>query len=100
MHQIARNLNNVVFLLDLTQPNTIGLITNSIKTFIARGLPIRFGIVPIVSEEADDGAVEAHVAQVLWYLVDAVGRSPAMNFLAQVRSISPPFPVPSADHAS
>jgi UDP-glucose:glycoprotein glucosyltransferase len=85
MHQIARNLNNVVFILDLTQPNAISFITNSVKTFISRGIPVRFGVVPILGEE--DDAVESQVAQVLWYLVDAVGRSPAMDFLAKARPV-------------
>lgn len=89
MHQIARNLNNVVFVLDLTQPNSMALITNSVKQFIARGVPVRFGLVPIISEEGVDEAAEAHIAQVLWYLVDAVGRSPAMTFLEKVRSPPP-----------
>ncbi|GAA5977891.1 hypothetical protein JCM11641_006101, partial [Rhodosporidiobolus odoratus] len=91
MSLIARNLNNVIFILDLSQPNAVALITEDVKQFVSRGIPVRFGIVPLVAD--DEEAVETQVAQVLWYLVDALGRMPAMNFLSDLQLASPTFPI-------
>ncbi|GAA5851194.1 hypothetical protein JCM8547_004161 [Rhodosporidiobolus lusitaniae] len=91
MTLIARNLNNVVFLLDLTQPNAIALITDSIKQFVARGIPVRFGVVPVVGEANE--AIETKIAQVVWYLVDALGRAPTMEFLSILAEAAGPAPV-------
>ncbi|BGP48159.1 killer toxin resistant protein [Rhodotorula kratochvilovae] len=85
MSQIAKNLNNVVFILDLSQPASLALITENIKQFISRGVPIRFGVVPVVSPLGAEDAVETQLAQLLWYLADAVGRGPAISFLSSVQ---------------
>ncbi|GAA6027206.1 hypothetical protein JCM8097_002483 [Rhodosporidiobolus ruineniae] len=84
---IAKNLNNVVFVLDLSQPNAIHLVTESVKHFISRAIPVRFGVVPLVGEFEDQ--TQTQVAQVLWYLVDALGRTPAMSFLSDLYAASP-----------
>ncbi|GAA5851766.1 hypothetical protein JCM9279_004400 [Rhodotorula babjevae] len=85
MSQVAKNLNNVVFVLDLSQPVSLALITENVKQFVSRGIPIRFGVVPLVSPLGAEDAVETHLAQLLWYLTDAVGRGPAMTFLASLQ---------------
>ncbi|GAA6015304.1 hypothetical protein JCM10207_008942 [Rhodosporidiobolus poonsookiae] len=89
MNLIARNLNNVVLVLDLTQPNALALVIENIKTFVSRGIPVRFGVVPLVSEQGDETAVQRQVAQALWYLTDTLGRSAAMAFLNDLYLASP-----------
>ena len=85
MSQVAKNLNNVVFVLDLSQPVSLALITENVKQFVSRGIPIRFGVVPLVSPLGAEDAVETHLAQLLWYLTDVVGRGPAISFLASLQ---------------
>jgi UDP-glucose:glycoprotein glucosyltransferase len=85
MNLIGRNLNNVVFVLDLSQPAALALLTNNVRQFISRGIPVRFGVVPQVGAAGENGNVSTMVAQVLWYLVEAVGRAPAMGFCGDVR---------------
>ncbi|GAA5885662.1 hypothetical protein JCM6882_007517 [Rhodosporidiobolus microsporus] len=89
MNLVARNLNNVVFILDLSQPSAISLLTESVKQFITRGIPVRFGVVPLVNEEGQEKSIETKVAQVVWYLVDALGRTPLMKFLGDIQKASP-----------
>ncbi|BGP16173.1 hypothetical protein JCM10213_001389 [Rhodosporidiobolus nylandii] len=91
MTLVARNLNNVVFLLDLSQPNSLLLIVENVKHFVSRGIPVRFGVVPLVATTND--AVETQMAQVLWYMVEALGRTPAMNFLTTLYEASSETPI-------
>ncbi|KAL8279773.1 hypothetical protein RQP46_007868 [Phenoliferia psychrophenolica] len=85
MSQIGRNLNNVVLVLDLARPASLLLVTESVKAFVSRGIPVRFGLVPQVSaiDEADPSTA---VASAMWYLVDMIGRSKTMAFLTTLAS--------------
>ncbi|GAA5860419.1 hypothetical protein JCM1840_000253 [Sporobolomyces johnsonii] len=93
MNLIAKNLNNVVFVLDLSQPAALALIAETVKQFVSRGIPVRFGLVPLVGELGDADSVETMLAQVVWYLVDALGRAPTMSFLADLYTASPEAPI-------
>jgi UDP-glucose:glycoprotein glucosyltransferase len=55
-HSLRRNLNNIVLVLDLSSPASLHFITVPIPTFINRGLPFRFGVVPLVETEAGEVA--------------------------------------------
>lgn len=82
MNLIARNLNNVVLALDLSNVRSLTTLTKNVAGYIARGIPVRFGVVPIISDDAPEhGSVKNDVAKVLWYLVDAIGRARTMVFL-------------------
>lgn len=83
MTQVARNLNNLVFIIDLSDPASIAHITNNIRQYVSRGIPIRFGVVPIVGPFGDT-SMRTLMAQMLWYLSDKAGRSVTMSFLDQV----------------
>ncbi|ORX41875.1 hypothetical protein BCR36DRAFT_587674 [Piromyces finnis] len=50
MHRIARNLYNALFVVDISKNNVLEIFTE-IFVFIERGVPIRFGVVPIVGLE-------------------------------------------------
>ncbi|GAA6009058.1 hypothetical protein JCM11491_005730 [Sporobolomyces phaffii] len=82
MNLVARNLNNVVFVLDLSRPSSLVLVAQNIKQFINRGIPVRFGLVPLVGE--DDESIETEMAQVVWYLIEAAGRGPTIRFLLDI----------------
>lgn len=43
-----------MFVLDLSSAPSLDAISNSISMMVQRGLPIRFGIVPMVSDFAND----------------------------------------------
>lgn len=53
-HSIKLNLFNVVLVLDLSRPASLNMITSAISGIISRGLPFRFGIVPL--SESEDSA--------------------------------------------
>ncbi|GAA6062062.1 hypothetical protein JCM10212_003560 [Sporobolomyces blumeae] len=93
MNLVARNLNNVVFVLDLSKPSSLALVSQNLKQFVSRGIPVRFGLVPIVSAEYGPDGVETELALVLWYLVEAIGRGPTIQFLADLARASQDNPV-------
>lgn len=88
MNLIRRNLNSVIFVLDFSQPSALMLLSENIRQFVSRGIPLRFGAVPQVDSVSFEIDVSAKVAQVLWYVVDAVGRVPGMTLLGDVSFIS------------
>ncbi|GAA5943995.1 Kre5p [Sporobolomyces koalae] len=89
MNLVARNLNNIVFCLDLSQPSSLVLVTRTVKQFINRGIPVRFGLVPLVTSVASPDSIENELALTLWYLVDAVGRGQAIRLLEDILEASP-----------
>ncbi|BGP24642.1 killer toxin resistant protein [Rhodotorula toruloides] len=93
MNTVARNLNNIVFVLDLTQPEALSLVVGQIRQFVGRGIPVRFGIVPIVGSSSEDKSLQTLMAQVTWYLTDAIGRAPTMQFLATLLKASSEAPI-------
>ncbi len=85
MSLVAKNLFNLVLVLDLSQPDQINFIVDLVPQYIARKIPVRFGIVPVVAEEGhevDDPATA--VGAVMWHLVDTVGRSMTLKVLGEV----------------
>lgn len=82
MNLVKRNLYNVVLVMDLSRIDSLALLTEIVRAFVARGIPVRFGFVPVLGESSE---VSTMVAKVLWYLVDSVGRAGSMKFLDLVR---------------
>ena len=89
MAQVARNLNNLVFILDLSRSDSLQHITRNIKQYVSRGLPIRFGIVPLVGNSGDSSSVSTLMAQMTWHLTDAAGRTATMAFLDRIAQALP-----------
>lgn len=77
------NLFNVVLVLDFSQPGSLYYIASTISNIIQRGNPIRFGVVPMVTEgeRREEGE---RMARLIWYLVDRYGRAKTMGFLKNV----------------
>lgn len=94
MTPLARNLNNLILVVDLARRDSLVLLGDTIRTYIARGIPVRFGMVPLLGlgdrlgEETTTGGM---VAKVVWYLVETVGRAQAMQFLNDVSARSRHF---------
>lgn len=89
MNLIRRNLNNVVFVLDFSQPVALALLAENVRNFVARGIPLRFGVVPQVDASGSEHDISAKVAQVLWYTIDKLGRASAMSLLLGDVSLLP-----------
>ncbi|KAI5475335.1 UDP-glucose:glycoprotein glucosyltransferase [Pseudohyphozyma bogoriensis] len=79
---LAINLHNLVLSLDLSQPDSLSLLTENIRTFVSRGIPIRFGFVPMLHAREEDRGIEEDVARVFGEFVKKRGRKGAMDFLA------------------
>jgi UDP-glucose:glycoprotein glucosyltransferase len=46
---IGLNIFNVVVVLDLADTSSLQFVSDTVSTYISRGFPIRFGIVPAVT---------------------------------------------------
>ncbi|KAG9010570.1 hypothetical protein FRB93_003838 [Tulasnella sp. JGI-2019a] len=77
MPRVKRNVQNIVVAVDLSKSSTLTTI-NMLVNLVQRGIPVRFGIVPIVeSEEA------IQVARVFYYLMDNFEPLQAVGIFAQ-----------------
>lgn len=54
LHTLRQNLYNIVLVLDLAQAMSLDTITSAVATMIQRGVPIRFGVVPMFNPAKDD----------------------------------------------
>ncbi|KAF7297231.1 hypothetical protein MIND_00956200 [Mycena indigotica] len=77
-HSLKLNLFNIVLVLDLSESSTLDMLT-SISNIINRGLPFRFGVVPLT--ETEDGL---RMARVFYHVVKTYGRKKTMLFLRKV----------------
>jgi UDP-glucose:glycoprotein glucosyltransferase len=50
---VRQNIWNVVLVLDLSQRVNLHVMAHTIGTLIQRGIPFRFGVVPLVGDEED-----------------------------------------------
>ena len=53
MPQLARNIVNVILALDLTRRESHAILADNIAQFVKRGVPVRFGLVPLIQEGSD-----------------------------------------------
>lgn len=98
-HTVRRNTFNLIFALDLSRISSLELIVHSISNMIQRGLPIRFGIVPVFEPGQQDDICKCRswstfmiaqtklalqMAKVFWYSVKTFGRRSTRDFLAAV----------------
>ncbi|KAL4881029.1 UDP-glucose:glycoprotein glucosyltransferase-domain-containing protein [Aspergillus karnatakaensis] len=75
---VRRDLNNIVFPLDLTNTEDVDLIITTIQVFVKRKIPVRFGLVPIASSPSS--AAQLKVAH---YLQETFGLSSLMAYLEE-----------------
>ncbi|KAJ5667076.1 hypothetical protein N7507_002940 [Penicillium longicatenatum] len=78
---VARDLQNVVVPVDLSKSDDILLVLQQILTFIKRGIPVRFGLVPTAS--SPEAIAQLKVAH---YLQDTFGLSAFIQYLEESAS--------------
>ena len=77
---VRRNMYNLVFVVDLSQPASLHFISNTVSMLIDRSYPARVGLVPVV--ETEDGA---KMARVFYYLTQNYNRITTTRFFRAVR---------------
>jgi len=48
---VRHNLFNTVFVMDLSQSSNVHFIATTVANIVNRGLPFRFGVVPMIDDE-------------------------------------------------
>lgn len=98
MATIRHNIFNVVLVLDFAQTMTYEIIAGQIAQMIQRGVPIRWGIVPMFDNEDEDctrlrgfGAtfadqIAATIARIMDYSIKTLGRGVTRDMMLQVRA--------------
>ncbi|RPB23625.1 hypothetical protein L211DRAFT_786381 [Terfezia boudieri ATCC MYA-4762] len=76
LHQLKRNIHNLVLPLDLTSLEDVSLLTEHLMMFVERGIALRFGIVPVIKSEQS-----MEQAKLFYYLFDTYGLEPALKYL-------------------
>ncbi|KAL4819346.1 UDP-glucose:glycoprotein glucosyltransferase-domain-containing protein [Aspergillus spinulosporus] len=75
---VRRDLNNIVFPVDLTRIDDVDLIVTTIQMFVKRKIPVRFGIVPLAKSEGSVAQLK-----VAHYLQETFGLASLMTYLEQ-----------------
>ncbi|WRT66985.1 uncharacterized protein IL334_003951 [Kwoniella shivajii] len=89
-YTIRKNTWNLIFVLDLAQVSSLDIIANSISPMIQRGLPIRFGVVPMFQLGQDD--ISSQMAKIFHYVVKTFGRGSTREFFTTLISMTPHTP--------
>ncbi|KAL3477786.1 UDP-glucose:glycoprotein glucosyltransferase-domain-containing protein [Aspergillus californicus] len=75
---VRRDLNNILFSVDLTNREDVDLVVTTIQMFVKRKIPVRFGIVPI----ANTAEATAQL-KVTHYLQETFGLGSLMGYLEE-----------------
>lgn len=93
-HTIRHNLWNLVLVLDMASISSLENIAGSISTMVQRGLPFRFGIVPMYTPGKED--ISLQMARLVAFVVKTYGRAQANGFFAEIIRKTTPSPTQSA----
>jgi UDP-glucose:glycoprotein glucosyltransferase len=77
--QVRKEVNNLVVSIDFSEFKDAALVVESIRGFVERKLPIRFGLVPRITSPAS-----ADQAKAFLYLLDRYGLATALNYLERM----------------
>jgi hypothetical protein len=80
---VRRDLNNIVFPIDLSSPQDVDLVTTTIQVFVKRKIPVKFGVVP--TSYSPGSTAQLKVAH---YLQETYGLASLMAYLEEVRSFA------------
>ncbi|KAL4920941.1 UDP-glucose:glycoprotein glucosyltransferase-domain-containing protein [Aspergillus aurantiobrunneus] len=75
---VRRDLNRIVFAIDLTNIEDVDLIVTAIQMFVKRKIPVRFGVVPVASSAGSIAQLK-----VAHYLQETFGLSSLMTYLEE-----------------
>ncbi|KAL2828795.1 UDP-glucose:glycoprotein glucosyltransferase-domain-containing protein [Aspergillus pseudoustus] len=75
---VRRDLNNIVFPIDLSSAEDVDLVTTTIQTFVKRKIPVRFGVVPASYSSGSTAQVK-----VAHYLQETYGLASLMDYLEE-----------------
>lgn len=76
---IRKDLHNMIFPVDLTNPQDVTIVLENLQSFVKRLVPVRIGLVPAVYNEA---AIAQ--AKVVYHLSEVYGLSTVIRYLQQV----------------
>ncbi|EIW78230.1 glycosyltransferase family 24 protein [Coniophora puteana RWD-64-598 SS2] len=79
MLQIRANIINTVLVLDLSSPSSLAFLSNQVEGIVARGYPVRWGLVPAV--ETDHAMV---MARLVYYVHGRYGSKAMVGFIKSV----------------
>ncbi|CDO68442.1 Glycosyltransferase Family 24 protein [Trametes cinnabarina] len=83
---VRLNMFNVVLAVDLSQASSLEFIGVTVNSLINRGLPFRWGVVPLV--ETEDGA---RMARLFYYLLENFGPDETLGFLLSLSQRNVPL---------
>lgn len=83
--QVARNLFNIVLVLDLSSKASCAFISQDLWMLISR-VPLRWALVPGGLERGPDSD-SAHIARLFWHLQERHGLAMAVEFLSELASL-------------
>ncbi|CAH7673649.1 UDP-glucose:glycoprotein glucosyltransferase-domain-containing protein [Phakopsora pachyrhizi] len=78
LHPIARNLITVVIAANLTNIESLTPLAEIVEPIISHGLPIRWGLVPLLD---DENSVSESITRTFWNLFQAIGTADSLNFI-------------------
>ncbi|KAF2152705.1 glycosyltransferase family 24 protein [Myriangium duriaei CBS 260.36] len=73
---IRKNIHNLIMPMDFSDKTDIALAIDSIQGFVRRGVPIRFGLVPIAQTK-----IAAQQAKIVYHLCETYGLGVALAYL-------------------
>ena len=79
MPTVRRDLHNLVMPLDLADSKDVEVLLRSLLSFVMRKIPIRFGIVPVLSSQQS-----TEQAKAIYYLYETYGLDPMISYLEAV----------------
>jgi UDP-glucose:glycoprotein glucosyltransferase len=82
MHRIAKNIYNSLFVVDLTKKNVLEALSE-IFIFVERGVPIRFGVVPVVDTE-NKTELSTSVGVIFKVFIKEYSKKNAKNFIVKL----------------
>ncbi|OJJ51373.1 hypothetical protein ASPZODRAFT_148662 [Penicilliopsis zonata CBS 506.65] len=78
---VRRDLHNIVFPVDLTNPEDLELVIQTIQIFVKKRIPVRFGLVPTAISKGSIGQLK-----ITHYLHETFGLESLIHYLEQFAS--------------
>ncbi|KAF5357223.1 hypothetical protein D9756_006756 [Leucocoprinus leucothites] len=83
---VKHNLFNTVLVMDLSQTSNVHFLATAVANIVNRGLPFRFGVVPMIDDEDS-----LKIAKLFYYMINNYGRKKTLAFLGDLVDIQLPL---------